>query len=127
MTDSPFFRHELQGDILIVTVLGDVGSLADMQVLKELNGLSEHLQRGRVKHIVVDFSHIDYFGSSLLEALRALWKQAAARSGTLALCGLSQVGREVIETSRLDTLWPIYRTRSAAVTALQPATNGGGG
>jgi anti-sigma B factor antagonist len=68
--------------------------------------------------IVVDLSKTSFIGSMFIELLVRAWKRLSQRGGHLALCGLHPFCAEVLQTSRLDTIWSFFPDRSAAVDAL---------
>jgi anti-anti-sigma factor len=65
--------------------------------------------------IVLDLSHLRFFGSGFIEALFRAWNQLNARGGRLSLCGLTTYCREVVEITHLDQLWRVFETRDEAV------------
>lgn len=71
--------------------------------------------------LVVDLSHVDFFGSSFIELLFRVWSRLHARGGHFALCGLSPYCREVIEVTNLDKLWTLYDTVDEAVAGVKSA------
>jgi len=113
------FDLEHDGDALIAVPLRNLGSLAEEELQAELPELLQALHRPDARHLVLDFSRISYFGSSMLEAVRRLARQAHAHGGRTALCGLSPVAREILEIARFDTLWPLCETREDALAAVR--------
>jgi anti-anti-sigma factor len=109
-------------DVVIVDLQSSISSFDDSEVLAELNTLLARLQEPGVKCLIVDFEQVPYFGSSMLEALRTLWKHIHDEHGKLILCNLSEVGREIIEISKFDTLWPICNTRADALKLAREET-----
>jgi len=83
--------------------------------------LIEALRNTTASAVVVDFAHVGYFGSLLLDTLCVVWKQVRERSGRMALCNLSEVATEILAKSKLNSLWPIYASRQAAIEALTRA------
>jgi anti-sigma B factor antagonist len=71
--------------------------------------------------LVVDLSHIEFFGSSFIEVLYRVWSRLQARGGRFALCGLSPYCREVIEVTNLNTLWTLYDSLDEAVAGIRAA------
>jgi anti-anti-sigma factor len=67
---------------------------------------------------VVDLSQTDFIGSSFIELLVRAWKRIKNRNGTMALCAVHPFCREILRVSHLDTIWPIYNTRSEAVSSV---------
>ena len=117
MTTAALFAVEVQRQTLIVSPQENVSSLADERVQPELMRIFQSLHPP-VARVVVDFGQIAYFGSSMLEAMLKVWKQVHALGGRMAICNLSPVGREVLQTGRFDTLWEVFDSRDAALAAL---------
>ncbi len=68
--------------------------------------------------ILFDLAKVEYIFSQFLEVLLKLRKVLLARQGKLALCNLGAVCREVIETTHLHQLIPVFDTEEEAVRAL---------
>ncbi len=68
--------------------------------------------------LLVDLSKTNYISSSFLEALVRAWKRVKDRQGVMALCGVEPFCLEVLEVTRLNTLWKMYPTRAEGVAAL---------
>ena len=109
------FSTERESDVLIVNVLRNVTSLTDEDLSCELQQLLQRIKDLELQHIVVDLIDVTRFGSSFLEALRKIWRTVKDIDGKLALCNVSELGREVLRLSRFDTVWPIRSTRSDAI------------
>ncbi|MEX0700911.1 MAG: STAS domain-containing protein [Planctomycetales bacterium] len=119
MNADRFFRIEQEGDVLLVGLQRPVGSLADAQIHDEVEILLQKVDAAQPAAVVVDFRHVSYFGSMMLEALRVLWNRLEAHGAKLVLCNVSDVGREILELAKFDTLWPIYPSRAAALAAVR--------
>jgi anti-anti-sigma factor len=118
MVSSFFFSAEQQDDILVVSLLRNVGSFAEDEARGEWNDLLQRVSQSDIQHVIVDFRSLSYFGSTLLEWLVALWKRLRTKNGTMAICNLSDVGLEILHTAKFDSLWPVYATRQEAINAL---------
>ena len=71
--------------------------------------------------VVIDLSQVKFFGSSFIEILFGLWNKLDSRKekgARLVICGLSPYCAEVLSVTHLDTLWPTYPDRRAAVEQL---------
>lgn len=69
--------------------------------------------------VVLDLSHTTFFGSSFIEILFRMWNRLhAQQNGRFAICGLTSYCQEVLKIAHLDTLWPLYADRAAALKAL---------
>lgn len=114
-----YFRCQEEGSVLVVEVLRPVGSLAEQDVMRELDGIIAITAEQSTHKIVVDFHQTSYFGSSLLEALRIIWTKIEHHEGRMVLCNLSPVGLEIVQIAKFDHLWPICNTRAEALALLQ--------
>jgi anti-anti-sigma factor len=118
MTTSALFEVEVLQPTLIVVPQENVNSLIDDRVQPELVRLFTLLEDPALRNVVIDFGQIEYFGSSMLEAMLKLWKQVSGHGGKMAVCNISDIGREVLQVGRFDTLWDIYISREEALLAV---------
>jgi anti-anti-sigma factor len=114
MTARQFFATRAEPSALEIEILRPVGSLADDAVLQELDLLLNELRTRQPRAVIINFRQVAYFGSSLLEALRVLWKEVQATGGRMVLCNLSPVGREIVELAKFDHVWSIVDTLAEA-------------
>lgn len=70
-------------------------------------------------NLVLDFSHVEFFGSSFIEVLFRVWKRLQQRGGGFALANVSAYCLEVLKTTHLDTLWPVCGSVEEAATLLK--------
>lgn len=112
-----FFESSIDGNVLIVNPLRNVGSLAEVEVLEDWEHVLSRLDSTGepLSHVVVDFGKIEYFGSAMIEALLILWKRISVRHGRLAVCCCNGVCGEVLRLSRFDMMWPICPTLEEAL------------
>jgi anti-sigma B factor antagonist/stage II sporulation protein AA (anti-sigma F factor antagonist) len=115
---APIFQIERVGATMIVSPQRSVTSLSDDDVNAELGGLLESLDSGDVRHVVFDFGRIEYCGSSMLEAMRRLWKSLPKDNGKMVVCCANSVLRDILHVTRFDTLWSIFPTRDEALKAV---------
>ncbi|HEY2157146.1 MAG TPA: STAS domain-containing protein [Isosphaeraceae bacterium] len=113
------FTIERRGEMMIVTAapaLESVGmgleDLAARMLIEPLKGMDEPV-------VLFDLSQVNYFGSVFLAVMIRCWKVVLAKSGTMALAGVSSHARELLHVTALDTAWPMYADRREAVEALQ--------
>ncbi|MBW3540745.1 MAG: ATP-binding protein, partial [Planctomycetes bacterium] len=117
MTAQKLFTVERDGAVLVVVPQHSLGSFVEAELLDHMGQVVDQIERGGIHAVVVDFQHADYFGSSMLEALRQIWNQLRRIDGRLVLCRVSEVGREIIGISHFDTVWTICDTREEALAA----------
>jgi len=105
-----------QQDVTIFELDASYGGLADQtDINAELVGAAENADPPKV---VLDMSNTEYFDSQFVEIMIRIWKRIRAREGTMSICGLSPFCGDVIRILKLDSVWPIYKTRDEAVTAM---------
>ena len=122
---SDVFGLRQDGDVAIVVLRHDVGSLTDADVLTEVEGLLQRLDTVEVRGVVIDFGKVEYFGSTLLEALLRVWHKVHPDGKTMALCRVKPVGLEILDVSKFNTLWPICGSRREAAEAVRAGTKPG--
>ena len=119
MKREDILQVEQEGDVVIVTPRKSIGSLMDLEMREEWLHLKEQIGEKDVRFIVIDLASLSYFGSSVLDWMIGLWKQVKAKGGGLALINVSEVGREILHTANLDSVWTISGNRQQAVSHLR--------
>jgi anti-anti-sigma factor len=76
------------------------------------------IQKG-VPNIVVDLSELNYVSSMGLGCVLAVLKAAQANKGSVALCSLKGLPKQVFELTKLTSLFPLYDNTDAALAALR--------
>ena len=107
---------EPAADAMVVMLRADANSLADTDILTDLQVVVDALRQHESTNVVFDLSQNDFLTSSLLEAVREVGQVVQGAGGRLALCNASVTGREILHVVRFDTLWPILPTRSDALS-----------
>ncbi len=118
-----------QSDVTIIELASNYDAVDDQAVQEFGEVLLGEATGADPPRLVVDLSPADYINSSFLELLVRAWKRIKQRNGVLALCGVHPFCLEVLQATRLNTLWPIHSTREEAVAALADPTerwNGSG-
>ena len=70
---------------------------------------------------VVDLSHVDYLGSSMLGLFVNIRERIRQGGGTLVLCGMSQQLLRIFKTCCLERLFTIAKTRAEAIALVSRA------
>ena len=114
------FHIEHHENTLVLTPLIDLGELESDRILSDGQTALDLLANTVAKNIVIDFEKIDYFGSCALGYFVQLWSRMRHHGGRMALCNLSNKERQVLDVTRLDTLWSICESRDDALRAVTP-------
>lgn len=108
------FSIERMGEVTVVDVDGEL-TVANRGELKER--VLRRLEDGD-DVFVIDFSKTGYIDSSGLGVLVSLSKRIREENGRLRLAGLNQDLRTLFELTKLDTLFQLSDSRSAALSEL---------
>jgi anti-anti-sigma factor len=71
-----------------------------------------------VKHLIADLEGLEYVSSMGLRSFLAVAQKLQAASGSLILCGLHGLPRQVFEMTRLISLFPVFETTEQALATL---------
>lgn len=70
------------------------------------------------KHIVFDFSELDYINSSGLRVLVMAYQKLKKNDGVVAICGIKDYIKEVFEISGFDRVFRMHAGRKDALDEL---------
>ncbi len=105
-------------DVTIVETDGNYPSLEAMK-LEEFGGvLLSEATYTQPPLLVLDLATTSFIGSSFIELLIRALKRVRERGGAFALCGLQPFCLDILQTARLDQIFPSYSTRAEAITAV---------
>ncbi len=97
--------------VLILTITGRMDSVS----APELDTHVDEQIAGGEKFFIVDLSGLDYISSAGLRSMLTMAKKLKEEAGTLKLCGLKGVVREVFDVSGFSTIFTIYDSLEQAV------------
>jgi anti-anti-sigma factor len=115
---STYFALERADDVLVVVLGQSLDSLCSSELLEERSILLDEVREHTIGAVVFDFANVEYFDSLVLDTLCEVWKHLREREGKIALCNLSEVGDQILRTSRLDALWHLRPSRLSALESL---------
>jgi anti-anti-sigma factor len=111
------FEVEQVGEAIIVRFT--CSSLFEEETIrligKQLTGLAERESRPR---LLLDFSQVNYFSSSLLALLIRLHKKTNSAGGRLALCGFNADLIDMFTVTQLHKMLNLFRGEQEALQAL---------
>ena len=116
--DSNDFLLERHGDALIVTPTGSIENLQWSAVEQAAELVLGPLDSHRAPLVVFDLGHLQIFGSVFLALLLRCQKLVRTHGGEMVLCCLTPAARQLLQLTRVDSLWAIYETRPEALEAL---------
>ena len=116
--DGRFLRIESMDKVLVVSPLFTFAQFSEPDLLNEWNQLKSYLEQSPVTQVVVDLAEIPYFGSTVLGWMVQIWKKMRERGGTLTMCNVSPIGREILAAAKFDELWNVHDTRAEALKML---------
>lgn len=109
---------ERRGDTLVVRPRGDAAGFSLSLVNTEMGVITGVIASGITKHLIVDLSGGNYFGSVILGALVQLGNQVRSQGGRIALAGASSDMQEILRLMKLDQMWELFRDLPAALRAI---------
>jgi anti-anti-sigma factor len=75
------------------------------------------ISRG-AKHLIADLDGLQYVSSMGLRSFLSVAQKLQSSSGSLILCGLHGLPRQVFELTRLIGLFPVFDTAQQAIATL---------
>lgn len=109
---------EIHGDTLVVTPAGDAVGFGLNVVNGEVAKVLEVAKSDRVKHLVIDLSQANYFGSVMIGEFMRLGLAVRDRGGRIALSGASVDMQDVLRIMKLDVMWEIFPSRTDALSSI---------
>ena len=110
-------NKEQIGDAYVVSPTGRLDGIYSSAFAKEVG----ELIAGANPKILIDFAEIDFVTSAGIRAVLLLIKKAKASGAAFALCGVNEQVREVLDTTGLEPMIPIYPERHEGLAALNEA------
>ena len=112
------FQIEWHGNCVVVIPAAEIESMKWDLIEPAASIILEPLKAKSVPMVIFDLSQVGYFGSVFLALLLRCHKLVKSNGGELVLCGTSDMARELLRITSLDTLWAIYDSREEALAAL---------
>ncbi len=106
--------EEKREDIVILGVNGRL----DFNTSPQLDRALDELYRRGERHLVIDFSDLDYISSSGLEVLLVAAKKVLGENGKLALCCLKDEIKQIFDITNFSSIFPIFPSRETAINDL---------
>jgi anti-anti-sigma factor len=114
------FLAEFHHGILVVVPLGDFETFRWPEMEEASKMIFQFIRNEPAIKILVDMSRLRQCGSALLGIMLRVWKTVSPQHGVLAFCSVNEDVAEILQQTRLDTLWAIYPNREAAFVSMGP-------
>ncbi len=109
------FAHRIERDVCIITIDGNfiLGDFSDGEV-----SLDDLLSDPAIRHVLINFEHVDYMDSTALGAMVSMLLTMQERRGKFALCNLNDRHVKTFESSHLGAMMSIYPNEEVALAKL---------
>ena len=115
---SDAFRVELAGGTIVISPVGDINTLSADLVAEAAEMMTVLIESHESPMLVIDLNNVPSCSSVFMSFLLRCHKAVKARGGEMVLSGASQMVRELLSLTRLDTVWAVYQTREEALDAV---------
>jgi anti-anti-sigma factor len=106
-------------EILIVSPKVDAGSFRYHELHREANSVRDLLTRPDVKHLILNLSRLEYFGSEFIGSLVSMAREIRNRRGQALICSANPTMLDVLKNMSLFKLWPYFETEEEAIAYLR--------
>jgi len=102
------------GNVLVASPSGQIDMMAcnDFKVAIHAN-----LDETKAKHLVIDLADLEYLTSAGFREFFLAGRRMGREGGTLSVCRLQPMVKELFEIAQFNTAYAIHGTREAAVAA----------
>ena len=115
---SDVVRVEMTGGTIVISPIGDVNSFTSELLTEAAEMMTELIESHESPMLVIDLGGGPSCSSVFMSFLLRCHKAVKSRSGEMVLCGASQMLRELLALTRLDTVWAVYQSRAEALDAV---------
>ena len=115
---SDVFHLEMAGGTIVISPAGDVNSFSAELLTEAAEMMTELIESHESPMLVIDLSGVPSCSSVFMSFLLRCHKAVKNRGGEMVLSGVSQMLRELLSLTRLDTVWAVYQTRAEALDAV---------
>jgi anti-sigma B factor antagonist len=122
MTPRPpaeeYFQVKRHGPVAVIVPSPEVETLPEATINTAAAMVIQPLKEDPPEHVIIDLEGVRYFGSAFITFLLRCHLPVKQQGGELVLAGVNDRIRELLHTTALDTIWPMYKTRQEALESL---------
>ncbi|QDT95796.1 STAS domain-containing protein [Gimesia aquarii] len=112
------FEVEQVEQNLIVVPQGSTLQFQYSNVQIESNKVLRMLDAPEVRNVIIDLTYVEYLDSIIIGAIIRLLQRAKQSGGQAVFCNACENMQNILKCIKIGTLWPLYDSREAAITAL---------
>jgi anti-sigma B factor antagonist len=112
-------KIEQQNGVLVFAPQGDLGGLSLVNDQRLMYQMLERVEEYADPRVVIDMEAVTFADSTFLAVMVSVWKRISSRGGQMVLSGVPADIAEVLQYTKLNTLWKAYPSRDEAVDAVQ--------
>ncbi|QDT44794.1 STAS domain protein [Gimesia alba] len=112
------FGIEQAAPNLVVIPQGSTMQFQYSNVQVESNKVLRLFDAPEVKNVIIDLSEVNYLDSIIIGAIIRLLQRAKQTGGHAVFCNACDNMQNILKCIKVGTLWPLYDSREAAITAL---------
>jgi anti-anti-sigma regulatory factor len=113
------FRIERLDDILVVVPAGAHIGYRLPQIERETDAIIARMDVEGIVNVIVDARENEYLSTAVIGAMVRMWDAVKNGGGQFVVCNLSDDALTALIVTRLDTRWPQFVSREAAVNAVR--------
>jgi anti-anti-sigma factor len=119
------FDIRSDNEILIVLPKVEAGSFRYHELHREANSIRDLLSKPEIRHLVLNLSQLEYFGSEFIGSLVSMAREVRQRQGQAVICAAHPTMLDVLQNMSLFKLWPYYETEAEAIEHLRDPGDAG--
>lgn len=105
------------GEINVLALSGAVDTLSAPALTERAIGLCG----AGIRVVLIDLDQVPYLTSAAFRSFIAISRRATLSGGSMVLCGLNELVRDLFEASGLASSFRIYQDKAAALAAIEQA------
>ena len=113
------YETEQIGEVMVIVPHFGAGEFRYREFHMASSSLQSQLNGPDVKHLVIDLSDANYFGSEFIGMMLVFSKVVRTKGGQAAICHVSEQMLAVLKTMSLSKIVPIFPTREEALGSFE--------
>lgn len=112
------FSIEWHRNVAVIIPPADIEKMQWNLMDEAAEAILAPLSKTKAPMLIFDLKGVSFFGSIFMSLLLRCHKFVKTRGGDMVLSGASNMARELLGVTALDTLWALYDTREEALDAV---------